>query len=451
MPATNGASTEPLDILEDIVKRARRAGADAADAVMFESASLSVSQRLGKSEGIERAEAQDVGLRVFRGRRQAVASSTDMSSDALSQLVERALAMAQAVPEDPCCGLPDSDLLAPEVADLDLCDPDEPAANALVARSAAAEDAARAVAGVTNSEGAEASWGRSIVSLVASNGFAGRYAGSQHGLSVSVIAGEGTAMERDYDFAVARFADDLPDPETIGRRAGERAVRRLGPRKAPSAQIPIVYDPRIAGGLISHLAAAISGPAIARGTSFLKDSLDKPVFATGVTITDDPLRRRGLRSKPFDGEGVATRERQIIADGILTTWLLDQRSARQLGLKTTGHAARGTSSPPSPRPTNLYLVPGDKSPAELMADIDRGIYVTELIGMGINMVTGDYSRGAAGFLIENGEITHPVSEVTVAGNLKDMFKSITPADDLVFRYGIDTPTLRVDSLTVAGT
>ncbi len=445
------ASTESADLLADVVSRARRAGADAADAVMIESASLSVSQRLGRSEGIERAEALDIGLRVFRGRRQAVASSTDISPDAIAQLIERALAMAEAVPEDPCCGLVDADLLAPEVADLDLCDPDEPAADRLVALAAAAEDAARAVAGVTNSEGAEASWGRSVISLVASNGFAGQYAGSQHGLSVSVIAGEGTAMERDYDYAVARFAADLANPETIGRNAGERAVRHLNPRKAPSAQVPVVYDPRVAGGLLGHFAAAISGPAIARGTSFLKNSLGEAVFAPGVTITDDPLRRRGLRSKPFDAEGVGACVRQIVADGELTTWLLDQRSARQLGLRTTGHAARGTSSTPTPRPTNLYLAPGGKTPAELMADIDRGIYVTELMGMGINMVTGDYSRGAAGFLIENGEITHPVSEVTIAGNLKDMFKSLTPANDLVFRYGIDTPTLRVDSLTVAGT
>ena len=451
MPATNGVSPEPLDLLADIVGRARRAGADAADAVMFEGTSLSVSQRLGKSEGIERAEGQDLGLRVFRGRRQAVASSTDRSPDALAQLVVRALAMAEAVPEDPCCGLPDADLLAVEVADLDLCDPDEPAAESLVERAAAAEDAARAVDGITNSEGAEASWGRSVVSLVTSNGFAGQYAGSQFGLGVSVIAGVGTEMERDYDHTVARFLADMEDAEILGRQAGERAVRRLRPRKAPSAQVPVVYDPRVAGGLLGHLAGAISGPAIARGTSFLKDSLNQPVFAPGVTIIDDPLRRRGLRSKPFDGEGVGACGRQIVVDGTLTTWLLDQRSARQLGLRTTGHAARGTSSTPSPRPTNLYLAPGDKSPAELIADIDRGIYVTELIGMGVNMVTGDYSRGAAGFLIENGEITHPVSEVTIAGNLKDMFAALTPANDLVFRYGIDTPTLRIEEMTVAGT
>ncbi|MFQ5959252.1 MAG: TldD/PmbA family protein, partial [Alphaproteobacteria bacterium] len=287
--------------------------------------------------------------------------------------------------------------------------------------------------------------------LVTSAGFAAAYDASQHGVSVSVVAGEGTAMERDYDYAVARFAADLADAKAVGTSAGERAVRRLGPRKAPSARVPVVYDPRVARGLLSHLASAISGPAIARGTSFLKDRLNKPVFAPGITVSDDPLRPRGLRSKPFDGEGVATRARDVVSGGVLTTWLLDGRSARQLGLATTGHASRGTSSPPSPSPTNLYLAPGKQSPDALIAEIEQGLYVTELIGMGINGITGDYSRGAAGFWIENGALAHPVSEVTVAGNLKDMFRAITPADDLVFRYGVDAPTVRVDGMTVAGT
>ena len=450
MAAPAEKTAAPLDLLSDLVGRALAAGADAADAVMFESTSLGVSQRLGKSEGIERSESQDLGLRVFHGRRQAVASSTDVSAAALAELVERAHAMAGAVPEDPYCGLAEPGLLASDFADLDLCDADEPAPETLVERATAAEDAARAVDGITNSEGAEAGWSRGTVSLVASNGFAGAYSTSQHSVSASVIAGEGTAMERDYDYAVARFAADLADAETVGTNAGERTVRRLGPRKAPSARVPVVYDPRVARGLLSHLASAISGPAIARGTSFLKDRLGEPVFAAGVTVTDDPLRLRGLRSKPFDGEGVTTRARDIVSNGTLTTWLLDQRSARQLGLATTGHAARGTSSPPSPSPTNLYLAPGTQSPDALIADIESGLYVTELIGMGVNGITGDYSRGAVGFWIEDGALAHPVSEVTVAGNLKDMFKAITPADDLVFRYGVDAPTLRIDGMTVAG-
>ena len=450
MTADKPTPVEPLELLSDLVRRALGAGADAADAVMFESASLAVAQRLGKSEGVERAESRDVGLRVFRGRRQAVVSTTDTSAGALAEIVERALAMARAVPEDPYCGLPAAELLAREVAELDLCDEDEPAPEALVARAAAAEDAARAVAGITNSEGAEAGWGRGAVSLVTSNGFAGGYAASEHSVGVSVIAGDGTAMESDHDFAQARFAADLMDPADVGRGAGERAVRRLDPRKAPSGQVPVVYEPRVARGLLSHLAAAIAGPAVARKTSFLKDRLGEAVFAPGVTVTDDARRARGLRSKPFDGEGMATEKRDIIADGALTTWLLDQRSARELGLAPTGHASRGASSPPAPRPTNLFLAPGSRSPAELIGDIAQGFYVTELMGMGVNLVTGDYSRGAAGFWIENGELAHPVSEVTVAGDLKKMFAALVPADDLVFRYGVDAPTVRVDGMTVAG-
>ncbi len=441
---------EPLDLLDDLISRARAAGADAADAVMFENASLSVSQRLGKSEGIERAESQDVGLRVFRGKQQAMVSSTDIAERALSELIERALAMASAAPEDPFCGLAEPGLLAADFPELELCDDDEPSPEALTTRAAAAEDAARAVAGVSNSEGAEAGWSRGNITLATSAGFAASYAVSQHSVSASVIAGEGAAMERDYDYAVARFAADLADAETIGRTAGMRAVRRLNPQKASSGQMPVIYDWRVAGGLLRHLSSAIAGPAVARGTSFLKDSLGEAVFAAGVTVTDDPRRVRGLRSKGFDGEGVTTAARNIIEGGVLTTWLLDSRSGRQLGMETTGHASRGASSPPSPAPTNLFLEPGGETPEALIGAVEKGILVTELIGMGVNPVTGDYSRGAAGFRIERGEITHPVSELTVAGNLKDMFSGLTPADDLVMRHGIDAPSVRIDGMTVAG-
>ena len=451
MPQDVPPSVNPRERLDDLVRRAVAAGADAADAVLFESANLSVAQRLGASEGIERAESQDIGLRVFRGRRQAVVSSTDVSADALAGLIERAMAMAGAVPEDPYCGLADRALLAADIPDLDLADDAEPTPEALVAQAAAAEDAARAVAGVTNSEGAEAGWSRARIALVTSDGFSGGYGVTQFSIGASVIAGEGTTMERDYDHASARFAADLDDPVAIGRSAGERAVARLGPRKAPSGAAPVIYDPRASRGLLGHLGSAIGGPAIARGTSFLKDRLGEAVFADGVTITDDARRPRGLRSKPFDGEGVATAARDIIDGGVLTSWLLDSRSARQLGLASTGHAARGTSTPPSPQSTNLYLAPGTLSPDDLIADIDRGFYITELIGMGVNGVTGDYSRGAAGFWIENGQRTHPVSEVTVAGNLAEMFRHLTPANDLVFRYGVDAPTVRIDGMTVAGT
>jgi PmbA protein len=444
------AAAYAIDLLQDLIARARRAGADAADAILFEGTSLSHARRLGKTEKLERSEGQDLGLRVFIGRQQAVASSSDRSPAALAELVERAVAMARAVPEDPFCGIADPAEIARDWPRLDMLDREEPAAEVLIERARAAEEAALAVAGVTNSEGAEAGWGRSMAALVASNGFAGCYSGSSHGISASVIAGAGTAMERDYDFATAVHAGDLRDPAEIGRSAGERAVKRLGGRKMPTGKYPVVFDPRIARGFISHLLGAISGPSIARGTSFLKDRLGQRVFPEAITIIDDPHRSRGLRSKPFDGEGIANRRRALIDKGVLTTWLLDLRSARQLGLHTTGHAARGTASPPAPAATNVWIEKGALSPAVLMADIKSGFYVTEMMGMGVNGVTGDYSRGAAGFWIENGAIAHPVSEMTVAGNLKDMFLRLVAADDLVFRAGADAPTLRIDDLTVAG-
>jgi PmbA protein len=439
-----------IDLLQDLIARAGRVGADAADAVLFEGTSLSHARRLGKTEKLERSEGRDLGLRVFIGRQQAVVSSTDTSPKALDELVERAIAMARTVPEDPYCGIADPAEIARIWPSLDMLEPVEPSAETLIERARAAEEAALAVKGVTNSEGAEAGWGRSSVALAASNGFAGAYAGSSHGVSASVIAGAGTGMERDYDYSNAIYAADLRDPAEIGKSAGERAVKRLGAKKMPTGRCPVVFDPRVARSFISHLLGSISGPAIARGTSFLKDRLGEPIFPEAITIVDDPHRHRGLRSKPFDGEGIANHRRAIIDNGVLTTWLLDLRSSRQLGLKTTGHAARGTASPPSPAATNVWIEPGALSPKELIADIKSGFYVTEMMGMGVNGVTGDYSRGAAGFWIENGEIAFPVSEMTVAGNLKDIFARLVAADDLEFKAGADSPTLRIDDLTVAG-
>jgi PmbA protein len=445
------SDADPRNLLDDLIARARRAGADAADALMVESASLSLARRLGRPEKLERAESQDLGLRVLIGKRQAIVSSSDRAPAILDELVERAVAMARSVPEDPYCGLASPDEIDRHPPQLELNDPVEPTPEALAERASAAEEAARAVAGVTNSEGAEAGWSRSRVAMAASNGFTGAYEGSRHGVSVSVIAGNGTGMERDYDYSSAVFEADLDDPAEVGRKAGERAVARLGPRKVATTKVPVVFDPRISGGLLGHLAGAINGSAIARGTSFLKDKLGQRVMAAGLTVTDDPHRARGLRSRPFDGEGIASKRRDIVADGVLTTWVLDLRSARQLGLRSTGHAGRGTSSPPSPGPTNLFLAPGAVTREALIGDIDQGFYVTELIGFGVNGITGDYSRGAAGFWIEGGAIAYPVSEVTIAGNLKDMFLNLTPADDLVFRHGTDAPTVRIDELTIAGT
>ncbi|MEE9300067.1 MAG: metallopeptidase TldD-related protein [Alphaproteobacteria bacterium] len=443
-------ATQPLELLSELIEKAKQNGAEAADAIYMEGRSLSVSWRLGKSEGIERAEAAEVGLRALIGKKQAIASSTDLSGNALDELARRVPAMAKSVPEDPYCGLAELARLAHDIPDLELLDSAEPTPERLMEMAAAAEDAARAVEGITNSEGAGAGFGASRVAFATSDGFAGEYSGTNYSVSASVLAGEGTHMERDYDYAQACFLEDLEAPEAIGRRAGERAVKRLGSRKVASQQIPVVYDQRVAGGLLRHFARAINGAAIARGTSFLKDSLDKPVFAKGIRITDDPRKLRGLRSRPFDGEGVATGALDLIEDGRLTSWLLDSRSARQLKLATKGHAGRGVAGLPAPGVSNLYLNPGEASPVELIADIDQGFLVTELIGMGVNGVTGDYSRGAGGFWIEKGELTYPVSEVTIAGNLKEMFARALPANDLAFRYGIDAPTVRIDGMTLAG-
>ncbi len=440
-----------LDLLQDLVARARTAGADAADALVVRSTALSHARRLGEVERMERAESSDLGLRVFIGQRQAVISSTDITAAALEQLPERALAMARSVPEDPYCGLADPDQIARDIPSLDICDNSEPGTEILVERAAACEDAARSVEGITNSEGAEAGWSFGRISLAASNGFAGSYATSSHSVGVAVLAGEGQAMERDYEFSTAVYGADLEDAAAVGRRAGERAVRRLNPRKAETVKAPVVFDPRVASGVLRHLASAINGSAIARGTSFLKDLMDQRVFVAGITVVDDPHRQRGLRSKPFDGEGLANTRRLLIDDGTLKTWILDLSSARQLGLSSTGNAARGTGSPPGPATTNLYMEPGPSSPDDLIGEIDSGLYVSEMMGMGVSIVTGDYSRGAAGYWIDKGQLAYPVSEMTIAGNLKEMFANLTPADDLEFRYGVNAPTLRIDGMTIAGT
>ena len=307
-----------------------------------------------------------------------------------------------------------------------------------------------AVPGITNSEGADASFGRTEAFLVTSAGFAGRQARTSHSVSASALAGTGTGMQRDHDYHATVHLADLDDPAAIGRSAGERAVARLNPTRPKTAKVPVIYDPRVAGSLIGHLAGAISGASVARGTTFLKDKLGARIFPDSIEVRDDPRRVRGLRSRIFDGEGTPTAPRDLVAAGVLTTWLLDSRSARQLGMQSTGHAARGTGGPPSPSASNLYLMAGSMTPAELMADIKLGLYVTELIGMGVNGVTGDYSRGAAGFMIRDGAIAEPVAELTIAGHLLEMFAHLTPANDLRFRRGTDSPTVRVDGMTMAG-
>jgi PmbA protein len=440
-----------LNLLDDLIKRALAAGADAADAVYVEGISVTLACRLGETEHLERSEGSDLGLRVFKGKRQAIVSSSDVSPGIFDELTARAVAMAGSVPEDPYCGIADAaQIMADTNVDLDTVDPVEQSADQLKAWSLEAEDAARAVKGVTNSEGAQASWSRSSVALMASNGFSGVRAGTRCGGSVSVLAGEGTGMERDYDYATAIYASDLPPAAELGRSAGDKTVARLNPRKVETTQVPVLFDPRVSGSMLGHLSGAINGSAIARGTSFLKDRMGEQIFPTSINIIDDPLRKRGLRSKAFDGEGLPTRERKIIENGVLQSWTMDLRSARQLGLESTGSAARGTSSPPGAGQTNFYMVAGEMMPAELMADIGTGLYVTEMIGHGGNPVTGDYSRGATGFWIENGEIAYSVSEITIAGNLNDMFANLSAANDLEFKRGTDAPTIRIEGMTVAG-
>jgi PmbA protein len=437
------------DLAERLVTAARRAGADAADAVAVRSVSLGVEVREGAVEESERSEGDDVGLRVFVGRRQAVVSTNDVKAD-VAQLAERAVAMAKVAPEDPFAGLADPAQLAKDIPDLDLLDPDLPDVAILEERARRAEGAGLAVAGVTKSGGASASAGIGGMVLVTSGGFRGAYLNSGQSVSMTAIAGEGTAMERDYDYSSALHGADLEPADNVGRSAGERTVERLNPRKVETKRVPVVFDRRVAGSLVGHLASAINGAAVARKTSFLRDKLGERLFKPGISVLDDPLRKRGLRSRPFDAEGVATARLAVIADGVLASWFLDCATARELGLATTGHAQRGVSSAPSPGPSNLHLSVGAATPDALIADIAEGFYVTDLIGMGVNQVTGDYSRGASGFWIVNGKRSYPVSEVTIAGNLIEMFRELVPADDLEFRFGTNSPTVRVEGLTVAG-
>jgi PmbA protein len=439
----------PLELLAELLAKARAAGADAADAVLIGGTSLSLSRRMGRIEHLERSETRDIGVRVFIGQRAAIASSGRVAAGEFAALAERAVAMARVVPEDPHIGLGEP-APAPDALPLDLVDPAEPTVEALMERARIAEEAALAVPGVTNSEGAEASWGLSEVALATSAGFAGSYARTGHSLSATALAGTGTEMQRDYDFTSAVHLAGLEDPAAIGASAGRRAVARLKPRRPATARLPVVYEARVAGSLLGHLAAAINGASVARGTSFLKERLESAVFAAGVTIRDDPTRPRGLRSRPFDAEGMPTSARALVAGGVLKSWILDLASARQLGLASTGHAVRGTSGPPAPAPSNLYLAPGALSREALMADIGEGLLVSELIGMGVNTITGDYSRGAAGFMIRGGAVAEPVAEITIAGNLADMFASLVPANDLRFRRGVDSPSVRVEGMTTAG-
>ena len=442
---------EALDRAHNLVSQAIKAGADAADAVYVCDASTEVQVRLGQLEDVARSEGEDIGLRVFVGQRSATISSSNMNPDILAGLVTRAIDMAKEAPEDQYAGLaPQDRLLTGAVPDFDGDDGLDPDPALLRAAALECENAARAVAGVTNSEGASASAGRSIFALATSHGFAGVKSGSGYGMSASVLSGDGDAKERDYDWRTTRHLADLDSPFNIGTRAGERAVKRLNPGTVKSGQMPVVFDPRVGGSFVGHLLGGIGGSSIARKTSFLLESLGAQLFDSSISIVDDPHRMRGLGSRAFDGEGLPTARRSIIENGVLTGWLMESASARQLGLEPTGHASRGIGGAPGVSTSNVHLEGGSISVTELIADIRHGIYVHELAGQGVNPVTGDYSRGAAGFLIINGEIAGAVSEFTIAGSLKDMFAAMTAANDLEFTRGTNVPTLRIDGMMIAG-
>ena len=436
-------------IADSLVERGIAAGATAADALYVGERSSGVQVRLGQLENVSRSEGEQVGLRLFVGQRSATVASSDLSDEVLEVLVERCLAMAREAPEDPYAGLAPDELLQRGGAPfLDAEDNREPDPAELRARALEAENAALAIPGVSNSSGAGASASASTIALATSGGFSGAYRVTGHGCSAAVVAGEGGTMQRDHAWHTSRHLDDLEAAAAIGRRAGERAVARLNPTRPRPGKYPVVFDPRVSATLLGHFAGAISGSSIARKTSFLQDKLGGQVFAPGVTIIADPLRPRGLRSRPFDGEGVRVARQELVSGGVLNQWIAESASARQLGIAPTGHAARGVGGAPSASPSNLYMAAGQRNREELLAAFPEAVLIIEMIGQGANLVTGDYSRGAVGFMVRNGEIAEPVSEITIASNLADMFATLEPASDLEFRRGIDAPTILVPEMVI---
>jgi PmbA protein len=439
------------NLLQDVVAKARAAGADAAEAVFAERQSLSVTVRLGELEEVEREESRDLGLRVFVGKRQATVSGSDVSAEGRAKLIERVVAMAKLAPEEPYAGLAPVERLARgPMPDLDLFDDSEPDAEALEAMALTAEDACRAIPGVSNSDSSSASWSTGAWRLVTSTGFYGEHRASSFGLGTGAIAGEGASMERSGEGRQTRWRSDLPDAAEIGAVAGRRAVARLGARKIASTKAPVIFENRIAASTLGPLIGAIAGPSVARGVSFLKSKLGEQVFSKAVTLTDDPHRMRGLGSSPFDDEGVANKTTNLIDAGVLTTWLLNSATARQLGLETTGHASRGLAGPPGVSTSNLTLQPGELDQAGLMREAGAGLLVTNLFGPSLNANTGDWSVGCSGFWFEDGEIAYPVSEITVAGNLLDVYGRVVPGSDLEFRGSANSPSLLIDALAIAG-
>ena len=441
------------DLTSDLLAAASKAGAEAADAIAVDGTSISIDVLNGKLEQAERSEGVEIGLRVLVGARQACVSASDINPATLTEMADRAVAMARLAPQDPTIGLADPDQLATswDADVLDLIDPSaEPAPAALEEAARQAEAAALAVKGISQVQSATAAYGQRRVHLAATNGFSGGYGRTDHGLSCVAITGAGTDMERDYFGEGRSHAEDMMSPEEVGRMAAERTIARAGARKPPTGAYPVLFDERISSSLIGHLLQASNGTSVARGASWLRDALGEAVLPKGLTILEDPHRPRVTGSRPFDGEGLPTAKREIVADGVLTGWTLDLATARKLNMTSTGNAARGTSAPPSPSVGNIALTQGAASQADLLAQMGTGLMITSMIGSSINPTTGDYSRGASGFWVENGEITYPVNECTVAGNLREMLRTITPANDARTHLSRVVPSLLVEGLTIAG-
>ncbi|WP_179378134.1 TldD/PmbA family protein [Jannaschia marina] len=445
--------TELANLTDALLKAAKAAGAEAADALAVDGTSVSIDVLKGKLEHAERSEGVELGLRVLIGARQACVSASDTKPETFAMMAERAVAMAREAPEDPYCGLADPDQLARDwdVAALDLVDDGPPVApSELQEMAQRAEAAALDVAGVSQVSGAGAGYGDRRIHLAATNGFSGGYRRTGLSLSCVAITGSGTAMERDYYGDSRIHRADLDSPETVGRIAGERTVARAGARKPPTGAFPVIYDERVAGQLIGHLLGAVNGSAVARGATYLRDAMGEAVLPSHLSLVENPTLPRISGSRPFDGEGLPVTPRDIVRDGVLTSWTLDLATARKIGLQSTGNGARGLSSPPSPSVTNVRLTQGTASRDDLLAEMGTGLLITSMIGSSINATTGDYSRGASGFWVENGEIARPVNECTVAGNLREMLLSIRPANDARLHVGRQVPSLLVEGLTIAG-
>jgi PmbA protein len=439
-----------LLFIEQVIDKTKKQGANVVEVMMGDSASTSADIRNGKIDQFERSESKGFGIRAIAGDRQAVVYSSDFSDMAVDTLISKLGSMLKVLPADPYIAYNSKDFVK-NIIDIDKFDSFEPTPQQLIDIATECAESAMSVKGVTNSDGANCSHSRGKTYIVSSEGFAHSYESTSSAISASAIAGTENGMETDYDYDSKAYFSDLLTPQEIGKKAGERAVEKLNPVKIKSGKLPIIFDPRVSNGYLYILASAINGSAIARGTSFLKDKMGEDLFPKGFNVYDDPHILRGPRSKPFDGEGHENNKLTIIEDGRLKQWILDLSTAKRLGLTTNGRAARGMASIPNPSCTNLYFAPGKISPNDLIKSVKKGIYVNDLIGSGANIVSGDYSEGASGFMIEDGELTFPVSEITIAGKFLDMFKNMTLANDLTHKYGIDSPTMMIDGMTIAGT